>query len=80
MRVPSPPPEPQENQVVRLSPEVRRQVRVLAAHHGIRPAVLYRAYIESGVRSDMRRLRGVLPGDQDPHGPADIRTGQETTP
>jgi hypothetical protein len=78
MRVPQPPPEPMENQMVRLPPAVRRQVRALADRHGIRPAVLYRAYIENGVRSDMRRLRGVLPGDQDPHGPADTRTGQET--
>lgn len=78
MRVPPSPPEAQQNQVVRLPPVVRRQVRTLAAHHGIKPSALYRAYIEAGVRSDMRRLRDVLPGDQDPHGPADTRTGQET--
>ena len=73
MRVP-PPSEPKANQVVRLPQAVRRQVQTLAQHYGIRPASLYRAYIEAGVRGDMRRLRGVL----DVGGRADTRTEQET--
>lgn len=60
MPVPPLPPEPMENLTVRLPQRLRLQVEALAAHHGIRPAALYRAYIESGVRADMRRLRGLV--------------------
>jgi hypothetical protein len=44
-----------ENQVIRLPAAVRRRVEARATAAGVKPARLYRAYIEAGDRADRRR-------------------------
>ncbi len=47
--------EPKGNLTIRIPPELRARIKARAARQGVRPADLYRQYLEAGDVADQRR-------------------------
>ncbi len=47
--------EPKGNLTIRIPGELRARIKARAARQGVRPADLYRRYLEAGDKADQRR-------------------------